>query len=335
MTQAGGSNPVMVYQNPPPRTGRIFFRVVFYLVLLVSLVLNGILIAALSGMAILTGGFTPGHVRQVVIRHGTPNKVAIIPISGLISSATVQQLRVDLRTIRHDAAIKALVLRVDSPGGGVTAADDCYHALRKLRGAKPLVVSMGALAASGAYYISMASQQIYAEPTTITGSIGVMMPGFQMTGLLDKIGVKPEFLTSKAAVWKEAGSPFSEFTPPVKAYLRHLLDVDDARFESIVQRGRGTRLKAPLAQVANGKIFTARAALRQGLVDHIGYLATACQAAAKLAKIAHPTIVELKAAPGLLSLLNVRSVLPAPRMQISRRLLLDLACPRMEYLYMP
>jgi protease-4 len=336
MTQSGGPSPVVVYQNAP-KAGRWFLRGLLYLILLASIVLNFVLILALGGLCALnTTLMYTGHVREIVIRRGTQDKVAVIPISGLVDGAMVEQVRADVQAIEHDPNIKAVVLRVDSPGGGVTDADECYHELLKLRMLnKPIVVSMGSLAASGAYYISMAAQEIYAEPTTITGSIGVMMPGFQLTGLMKKIGVQPEFITSKPAVWKEAGSPFSQFTPQVKAYIQHLLDIDHRRFESIVQKGRGSRLAEPVAQIANGKIWAAQAALKKGLVDHIGYLSAAYHWVAKKANIYNPTIVELKPPQNIFNLIKAQGSLQSPALEVSPKTLFNLARPRFEYLCMP
>jgi protease-4 len=311
--------------------------VVLFLLLLVSLAINVLLLAGIASMrALLSALNGMPKVRSVVIHHGSKDMIAVIPVAGLINGATVNEVLSDIHAVNQNSHIRAVVLRVDSPGGAVTDADEIYHDLMKLRARGcPIVVSMGAMAASGGYYVSMVGERIFAEPTTMTGSIGVMLPGFQVTGLLKKIGVKPEFLTSSAALWKEAGSPFSDFTPPVRAYLRNLLNTDDARFEHIVQLGRGKALKAPMTVVANGKIFTAAEAVKYGLVDKIGYLGAACHQAAKLAGTYNPTVVRLAPPLNVLSAIGVKSAVGRPVVEISPSTIYSLACPKFEYLAAP
>ncbi|MGC8540274.1 MAG: signal peptide peptidase SppA [Phycisphaerae bacterium] len=328
------SPPTVVYQNVAPRPNPVF-RAILIVLLLLSLAANVVLFLALAGTITLKTGLMPSdQLEMKVVRHGSSDQIALVHISGLVDGSMVKSVTAQLRAIDRDTTIKAVVLRVDSPGGGVTDADEIYHALQRLRSdGKSIVVSMGALDASGGYYISMAGQQLFAEPTSIVGSIGVMMPGFQVTDLMKKIGVTPEFLTSSAAVWKEAGSPFSSYTPAVKAYLIDMLNTDAARFISIVQTGRSTHLKVPITQVANGKIWPAAQALKLGLVDHIGYLSAAYHAAAKLAGIYNPTVVEFHRPASLLDLINAQAATSQPKMQLSPHLIYELLKPRVEYLY--
>jgi protease-4 len=327
--------PTVVYQSVTQKS-HPFFRVFLLLLFVLSLAANVVLLLALAGSISLKNGLIPSNQWEMkIVRHGSRDQIALVHISGLVDGAMVKSITGQLRAIDRDTTIKAVVLRVDSPGGGVTDADEIYHALLKIRSdGKAIVVSMGALDASGGYYISMAGQQLFAEPTTIVGSIGVMMPGFQVTGLMKKIGVKPEFLTSSAAVWKEAGSPFSDYTPAVKAYLIDMLNTDAARFINIVETGRATHLKVPITAVANGKIWAAPRALKLGLVDHIGYLNAAYHAAAKLAGIYNPTVVEFHRPAGLLDLINAQSPVRQPKMELNPHLIYDLVKPRVEYLYL-
>ncbi|MCL5946206.1 MAG: signal peptide peptidase SppA [Planctomycetes bacterium] len=330
-------------QSPPPTvvyqtvtTKHPVWKAFLILLLLLSLAANAALLMALTGALSIRGGWRPANqLEKRVIRQGSADQIALVHITGLVDGSMVKSVTQQLRAIDHDTTIKAVVLRVDSPGGGVTDSDEIYHALQKLRSdGKSLVVSMGSLDASGGYYISMAGQELFAEPTTIVGSIGVMMPGFQITDLMRKIGIQPEFLTSSAAVWKEAGSPFSDYTPAVKTYLIDMLNIDAARFINIVKTSRSTHLKVPISQVANGKIWAASAALKLGLVDHIGYLSAAYHAAAKLAGIYNPTVVEFHKPPSLLDLISSQSAAAKPEMQLSPHLLYDLVKPRVEYLYL-
>ncbi len=316
---------------------RSFWPFIILILLVISLVINCALLLMLAGAKALEKTFAGStRVQRLIIHHGGPDAVAVISVTGLIDGSTVTQVADDIRVVEKSGHIRAVVLRVDSPGGGVTDADEIYHDLMKLRTAGfPIVVSMGAMAASGGYYVSMAGERIFAEPTTVTGSIGVMLPGFQLTGLLKKLGIKPEFITSTPAVWKEAGSPFSDFTPAVKTYLQNLLNVDDARFEQIVAAGRGAALKEPIAAVANGKIWAAQEALKMGLVDKIGYLDTACHQAAKLAGIYNPTIIRLEPPANILSAIGITAPVGKPVMEISPGAIYALACPKFEYLAIP
>lgn len=328
-----------VNENQAPynaRTGR-FWPIILLVLLIISIAVNAVLLAGLVGMRALIANFDgTGSVRYVVVHHGGRDMIAIIPLTGIIDGATVNKVVRDIHAINKNSRIRAVVVRVDSPGGAVTDADEIYHDLMKLRASgHPIVVSMGAMAASGGYYVSMAGERIFAEPTTVTGSIGVMLPGFELTGLMKKLGIRPEFLTSSAAVWKEAGSPFSNFTPAVKSYLQNLLNVDDARFERIVQMNRGKALKVPIATVANGKLWTASQALRFGLVDKIGYIGAACHQAAKLVGIYNPTVVRLERPIDVLSAIGVQAPIGRPVMEISPSTIYSLACPKFEYLATP
>ncbi len=318
------------------RAGR-FWPVLLLVLLIISIAANGVLLAGLAGMRALIAHFGgSGSVRLAVVHHGGKDMIAIIPVTGLIDGATVNEVVRDIHVINKNSRIRAVVLRVDSPGGAVTDADEIYHNLMKLRASgHPIVVSMGAMAASGGYYVSMVGERIFAEPTTVTGSIGVMLPGFELTGLMKKLGIRPEFLTSSAAVWKEAGSPFSHFTPAVKSYLQNLLNIDDARFEHIVQIGRGKALKVPIAKVANGKLWTASQAFNLGLVDKIGYIGAACHQAAKLVGIYNPTIVRMERPIDVLSAIGVKTPISRPVMEISPSTIYSLACPKFEYLAAP
>ena len=160
---------------------------------------------------------------------------------------------------------------------------------------------MGGLAASGGYYVSMAGEKIYAEPTTLTGSIGVIWPAFEITDLMQKIGVTPEIITSTPAVWKDSGSPFAKFTPKDIDYIRGLVNNAHERFAEIVVAGRGKRLKLPITDIAIGKIWSATEARdKYGLVDEIGYLDQVYTQLAAAKGISNPTVVRLKERHSLL-----------------------------------
>jgi protease-4 len=189
-----------------------------------------------------------------------------------------------------DANIKAIVLRIDSPGGGVVASDEIYHALTGVD--KPVVVSMGSLAASGGYYIAAPADYIYATPYTLTGSIGVISQFFVAEDLLEDIGVDVVVIT--AGDVKDFGSFHREMTEEERAYWQALIDKIHAGFIRRVAEGRDMSVEDVRA-IADGSVFLGEEAVDLGLVDEIGYLDDAVSMAGQLGGIGpNPTVVELR-----------------------------------------
>ncbi len=206
--------------------------------------------------------------------------------------------------VRQDSDVKAVVLRVDSPGGTVTGSDYIYHHLQKLREERniPLVVSMGSIAASGGYYASMAvgdqERSIFAEPTTTTGSIGVIVPHYDVSGLLAKYDVQDDSVVSHPR------KQILSMTRPMSADDRQIIQqyVGDSfvRFKSIVKQGRpnlrrastGDELVDPTTgrDLATGEIFPAPKALQYGLIDEIGFIEDAIERAAQLAGLSSENV---------------------------------------------
>lgn len=172
-----------------------------------------------------------------------------------------------IRKIERNPRIKGVLLRVDSPGGGAAASQEVYDALANLARTRPVAVSMGSMAASGGLMISMAGQRIFANPSTVTGSIGVRMDIPQLQGLMDKIGVGQETLVT--APYKDAGSYLRPLTPEQRAYFKNVLDHMHAQFVDIVAQGRNMP-REEAARLASGKIFTGQEAQKLGLVDALG-----------------------------------------------------------------
>ncbi|RLS78782.1 MAG: signal peptide peptidase SppA [Planctomycetota bacterium] len=218
------------------------------------------------------------------------DKVAIVTVAGAIMGGD-GFVRAQLDQIEEDPHVKAVVLRVDSPGGTVSGSDELHHRIGQLarRRELPVVVSMGGIAASGGYYVAMANggreDVIFAEPATLTGSIGVIIPHFDLSRTLKRFDVADDSIASGPL--KEMLSPTKERTPELAERERKLLQglVDDmfARFKSIVKQGRPKLDDAAVDRVATGQIFTAQQALDAGLVDRIGFLEEAVSRAVELA----------------------------------------------------
>ncbi len=223
----------------------------------------------------------------------TTDKVALIKVEGVINSSDSILKR--LKKVEEDKSIKALVVRVNSPGGAVGAAQEIYDELLKIREEykKPIVVSMGNVAASGGLYISLPANVIFAEGGTITGSIGVIIQKLDVSELASKVGVKVEVV--KTGKFKDILNPFREMSPEEREFLLKLeKDVLDQFKEAVVKNRKG-KLKVDIDQIADGRIFSGRQALEIGLVDKIGNLQDAIKEAARLAGIkGKPTVVELK-----------------------------------------
>lgn len=271
------------------------------------------------------------------------DKIAIISIEGVIMEGDgfVKQ---QIDRIREDSNVKAIVVRVDSPGGTVTGSDFIYHHLKKLKAEKkvPLVVSMGSMAASGGYYVSMAVEDqenaIFAEPTTTTGSIGVIIPHYNFAELMKEHGVVDDSIASHER--KQMLSMTREISPEHRAIIQSYVDESFGRFKEIVKSGRPIFRKDgdALDQLATGEIFSADQALKHGLVDKIGFIEEAVDRALELAKLQKDDvrIVKYKKPASLLGSLG--SAEASEKMQQLNQLsnvaaLLELSTPRAYYLF--
>lgn len=181
-----------------------------------------------------------------------------------------------------DKNIKAIIIRINSPGGAAAASQEMYHQVMNMRGGKPIIVSMGDVAASGGYYLAAAADTIYANPATLTGSIGVRMGWINFQGLLEKYGVKG--VTIKAGKYKDMGSPFRELTKDEEKIFTRSVDNIHNQFIRDVAAGRKMKI-VDVRRLATGEIFTGEQALSNGLVDRLGGLEDALSYAARKAKI--------------------------------------------------
>jgi len=215
------------------------------------------------------------------------DKIAIVEIKGVISQSS--WIIEELRQYLEDDGVKAIILRIDSPGGGVGPAQEIYREVMKIKLKKKVVTSMGSVAASGGYYVACASDLIVANPGTITGSIGVIMQFSNFEELLKKIGIKGMVL--KSGEHKDIGSPFREMTPEEKAIMQEVLDNVHQQFIQAVADGRKLD-RSKVIQVADGRILTGEQAKNLGLVDQMGNLQDTIDITAKMAGIVgKPTVL--------------------------------------------
>lgn len=205
-------------------------------------------------------------------------KVGVVPIEGVISDSTEITGYID--EFGKDNSIVAVVIRIDSPGGGVAASQEIYDAILALKKKKKVVVSMGSIAASGGLLIACAGDKIVANPGTITGSISAIMQFANIEELLNKIGVKATVV--KSGPYKDIGSPVREMTPEERAIIQELVDdIYDQFVEVIVRDRRLTRQQ--VEAIADGRVFSGRKAKDLGLVDELGDMASAARLASSLA----------------------------------------------------
>lgn len=255
-------------------------------------VLGGIFLAAIILILLFflfSFGRAPGSSITTISSGG--DRIGLVELRGVIydSAALVRQFK----RYGDDRSIKAIVFRVDSPGGGVAASQEIYEQVRKVReSGKPVVVSMGSVAASGGYYVSCGADSIVANPGTTTGSIGVILETTNVAGLLKKLGVRVDVV--KSGKFKDTGSPFRKMTDEEKAYLQGYINNAYHQFVKVVSKERHLP-ESDVLKLADGRIFTGEQAQQLGLVDKLGTYEDAIQLAAKMAGIkGKPSLVKIQ-----------------------------------------
>lgn len=235
-------------------------------------------------------------LRSIVGGTSLGQKVAVVDLTGIItkSDATIKLIH----TYRDDPNIKAIVVRIDTPGGSVAPVQEIYSELQKID--KPIVASMGGTAASGGYYVACAADTIMANPGTLTGSIGVIMQFTRLKGLYDKIGLEHQVI--KSGEFKDTGSPFRQLTEKEQAVLQVTVDDVYNQFVDTIFEGRKSLLSRPeILELADGRIFSGQQALNAKLLDRLGNLPEAIEHAAELADIeGKPKVVRKKKKQSLL-----------------------------------
>lgn len=268
-------------------------------------------IASMGGAPSRTAG--PKLDEVLLQDNDSPNKIAVIRVNGIISSSEIDQtgynmaelIRAQLERVQEDRRVRAVILKVNSPGGEVLASDNIYRAISEFekKSGKPVVASMGSLAASGGYYISTPCRWIVANELTLTGSIGVIMETWNYRGLMDKIGLRP--VVYKSGKFKDmlSGSRSTNEIPPQEhEMVQKLVDQVYGRFQTVVAQGRdqaheenspeGHALSADWKEFADGRVLSGEEALRLGFVDELGDFQTAVKRAKKIAHISTANLIE-------------------------------------------
>jgi protease-4 len=303
---------------------------------IVLLVFIGIGVVAAVSLAGLAGG----DYEEETLQGEGASKIAVIRIDGQIhggesdpgplggGGAGARDVIGQIRQAQDDDQIRGVILRIDSPGGAVVASDEMARAVRRLREDKPVVASMGDLAASGGYYVASQAQRVIANPGTVTGSIGVIAILPNLEGTAEKLGVRPVVITSGEL--KDVGSPFREMRPQERDLYQRLLDEAHTQFIEAVARGRGEEA-SDIRELADGRPYSGSQAEANGLVDELGDLEDAYDAVLELAELRREesTLVEYSKDYGFgLLPFGLRS----PVEEIKEDLGLDFG---LQYLYLP
>jgi protease-4 len=244
----------------------------------------------------------------------TEERIALIRVEGVIldSQTTIGELK----RFSENPSVKAIVIRIDSPGGGVVPSQEIHDAIKRVRSKnnKAVIASMGSVAASGGYYIAAATDRIVANPGTLTGSIGVIMETANVEGLLQKIGV--EGVVIKSGKYKDVGSPLRKMSVDEKGLLQAVMDDVHKQFIEAVAEGRSLELRAAQA-LADGRIFTGRQAKEAKLVDELGDLEDAVQLAAEVVGIeGEPKVVEPRRRFSLREILDSKLSMMFPKLDM-------------------
>ncbi len=268
-------------EGTAPRRGRFWTWLLLIGGFLLSCLLCFVWIVPLSLVSGAAG--RSGVYAEPVAGPAFAPQVAVVMLQGTISSQgtsgiVAQRVEPLLRRLNRDASVRAVVLHINSPGGGVAASERIYHALTQMD--KPLVAYFDELAASGGYYIAMAADTIVANPAALTGSIGVIAVFPHGEALMDKVGIRVTVIKSGPA--KDMGSFLREMTPEERAYMQEIVDEMYDRFVDVVAQGRGIS-KEEVRKVADGRIYTAQKAKALGLIDELGFEEDAVRLAARQA----------------------------------------------------
>jgi protease-4 len=288
------------FQLPPARR-RISGLTIFLIILCGFLLMIIIGMGASKSAGFALGEDFSGKLTEKLVtpsKTESEDKIALISIleaidgsgSHVVGTGMVEDISKQLRMAANDDNVKAVLIQMSSPGGGLTASDILRNEVMRVQEAgKRVVVHVGNLAASGGLYIAAPSDYIIASPTSLVGSIGVIMSRFQVRELIQKLGIKYDPI--KSTDMKDIGSPFRDLSPEERQYFNDMIQTFNDRFISIVAEGRGLEIDA-VRKLANGKIYLAEQALEYKLIDEIGYFDQALEKTKELAGVEDPKIIK-------------------------------------------
>ena len=284
------------------------------LVLLIGTI--GLVLIAGPGSGSSGGVAAPATYEEEYVSGEGSNKIAVIPVEGVISAAdsgvagtvattTPEGMRDALLQAKEDDSVKAVVLEINSPGGGVTASDRMHQDILDFKesSGKPVLASMGTTAASGGYYIATAADEILAGETTLTGSLGVILQLPNFTEAADKIGFKQNII--KSGEFKDMGSQFRDITPQERKIFQDIVNENYDEFVQVIVEGRGIP-EQQVRELADGRVYSGKQAKNLNLVDSLGDLEEAARNARKTADTGQATVVRYVQTPGLAELLRAR-----------------------------
>jgi protease-4 len=258
------------------------------------------------------------------------DKLAIIRVAGTIMPPFTDHVVKSIKKAKDDPQVKGVILVVNSPGGTVTDSHQIYHRLQELAAKKPIVVSMGSLAASGGYFVAMGAgpnARIFAEPTTWTGSIGVIIPHYEATEAADKLGIKAVPL--KTGEFKDSLSPFKPLSERDKELWDNILNQSFDLFLTVIDENRENLDREKVRALATGQIYTARDAKENGLIDEIGFQEDAIESLKKTLGLSEARVVAYHYTLDLWEALLGSAKANDPAAQW--RALLELTVPRAMY----
>jgi len=312
---------------------------------LVAFGLVGLAVAGVVLVLVAGGPTVPAVYEEEWVAGDGPAVIAVVPVEGTIAPAdntvggtqpttTPEGLADALRQAAQDTSVVAVVLEINSPGGGVTASDEMHQSIMdfKENTGKPVVVSMGDTAASGGYYISTAADRIVANETTLTGSLGVIIPLNNYAEAANEYGIKQVVI--KSGKYKDMGSAFREMTPDEREIYQSIVNQDYSEFVDVISDGRGIP-EERVREIADGRIYSGVQARGLGLVDSFGNLDEASATAGRLAGAKDTTLVRYVQEPTLFETALASLAPQEPQaQQIMDAAGLDLE-PKPYYLYLP
>ena len=322
----------VIIEREVPKKGGGFMRVLMRIVFVLSILTNLVLFVAVIGMGVMMGTGEEFFVEKTIVASDSADKIAVISMRGVINDRMSYEILSQIKQAQSDGNVRAVILRVVSPGGGVSASDQIHHALTQLRKKtnKPVVAFFQTVAASGGYYAAVACDEIVAEPTAITGSIGVIMSHMVVKDLVEKIGISPVVI--KSGPKKDWPSMFSDTTDEQKDYLNSkLIQPSYDRFVSLVAKGRQDMLtEEQVRKLADGSIYGAEEALENKLIDKIGYFDVAVDRAKTLAGLNDAHVIEYFRPASFMEALMTESKLG---ITIDQDSIQEMMVPKLMYLW--